>query len=57
MSKIVERLRKHFEEATQEELDREWEKLKHWNEIGPSIEEYIEGLKMWGLIKNENTIS
>ena len=57
MSKIVERLRKHFEEATQEELDREWEKLKHWNEIGPSIEDYIEGLKMWGLIKNENTIS
>jgi hypothetical protein len=50
---IAERLRKHFEEATQEELDREWEELKHWNEIGPTVDEYLENLKKYGLYPNE----
>lgn len=35
----------------------EEEKLKHWDEFGPTIKEYIEGLKMWGLIKDEDNIS
>lgn len=55
--KISEKLKKHFENISQEELDKEWDKLKHWNEFGPTIEEYKEGLKMWGLIKDENIIS
>ena len=53
MSKIVEQLRKHFEEATQEELDKEWEELKHWNEIGPTVDEYLENLKKYDLYPNE----
>ena len=53
MSKIVEQLRKHFEEATQEELDKEWEELKHWNEIGPTVDEYLENLKKYGFYPNE----
>lgn len=53
MSKIVEQLRKYFEEATQEELDKEWEELKHWNEIGPTVDEYLENLKKYGLYPNE----
>lgn len=53
MSSIVEQLRKHFEEATQEELDKEWEELKHWNEIGPTVDEYLENLKKYGLYPNE----
>ena len=53
MSKIAEQLRKHFEEATQEELDKEWEELKHWNEIGPTVDEYLENLKKYGLYPNE----
>lgn len=53
MSKIVEQLRKHFEETTQEELDKEWEELKHWNEIGPTVDEYLENLKKYGLYPNE----
>ena len=53
MSKIGEQLRKHFEEATQEELDKEWEELKHWNEIGPTVDEYLENLKKYGLYPNE----
>lgn len=50
---IAEQLRKHFEEATQEELDKEWEELKHWNEIGPTVDEYLENLKKYGLYPNE----
>ena len=53
MSKIVEQLRKYFEEATQEELDKEWEELKHWNEIGPTVDEYLENLKKYDLYPNE----
>ena len=57
MDDILKRLKEQLNSMTQEELDEEWEKLKHWNEFGQTIEEYIEGLKMWGLIKNENSIS
>ena len=36
-----------------EELDKEWEELKHWNEIGPTVDEYLENLKKYGLYPNE----
>lgn len=43
MKKIVEQVKKkYFEEATQEELDKAWEELKHWNEIVPTVDEYLE---------------
>ena len=53
MSKFAENLKKKFESMTQEELDQEWEKLKHYNEIGPSVEEYLENLKKVGLYPKE----
>ena len=53
MGKFSENLKKKFESMTQEELDQEWEKLKHYNEIGPSIEEYLENLKKYGLYPKE----
>ena len=53
MSSIVEQLRKHYEEATQEELDKIWEELKHWNEIGPTVDEYFDNLRKYGLYPNE----
>lgn len=49
MNSISERLRKHFEESTPEELQKEWNELKHWNEIGPTCDEYFESLKNYGL--------
>lgn len=46
---------------TQEELDAEWEKLKPYNEIGPTVDEYFEELKKYGLyskeLDNESNIS
>ena len=53
MGKFTENLKKKFESMTQEELDQEWEKLKHYNEIGPSVEEYLENLKKYGLYPKE----
>ena len=49
MGKIVEELKKKLASMTQEELDEEWEKLKQYNEIGPTIDEYFEELKKYGL--------
>lgn len=51
---ISESLRKHFENTLREELDKEWEELKHQNEIGPTCEEYFAWLKKYGLIKENN---
>ena len=51
---ISENLRKHFENTSKEELDREWEELKHWNEIGPTFEEYFAWLKETGLYPKKN---
>lgn len=51
---IFENLRKHFENTPKEELDREWEELKHWSEIGPDVDEYVALLKKYGLIKKNN---
>ena len=53
MGKFAENLKKKFDSMTQEELNNEWEKLKHYNEIGPSVEEYLENLKKAGLYPKE----
>ena len=61
MGKFAENLKKKFESMTQEEINQKWEKLKHYNEIGPSVKEYIKDLKKYGLypkdLDNESNIS
>ena len=53
MSKILEDLKKKLDSMTQEELDEEWERLKHYNEIGPTVEEYFENLKKCALLPKD----
>ena len=53
MGKIADALKKKFESMSQEELDAKWEELKHWNEIGPTCDEYFESLKKYGLYPKE----
>jgi len=36
---------------SQEKLDAEWENFKKYNDIGPTIDEYVDELKKWGLYK------
>lgn len=45
MSNVVERLRERLASMTEEEKQAEWEELKKWNDVGPTVEEYINGLK------------
>lgn len=51
---VSESLEKYFNETPQEQLDKDWEELKHWNDIGPDAREYIEFCKRLGENDNEN---
>lgn len=51
MSKIIDELKKKLDSMSQEELDAEWKKLKKYNMMGPTVDEYIEKLKKYGLYK------
>lgn len=61
MNKILEELEEKLNSMTQEELNAEWEELKKWNNVGPTVEEYFESLKEAGLypkeLNNESDIS
>lgn len=47
---LVEELKKHLASMTEEEKQKEWDELKKYN-FGPTVEEYIQNLKHWGLYK------
>lgn len=38
---MYEDLKKYFENTPKEQLDADWKELKHWNEIGTDVFEYI----------------
>lgn len=40
---ILEQLKYHLATTSREELDREYEELKHWNNVGPTVDEYLYG--------------
>ena len=42
--KYSERLKERLSNLTQKELDEKWERLKHYNKVGPNAREYIEEL-------------
>lgn len=45
MSKLLNSLIDYFDNTPQEQLDKDWEKLKEWENIGPSVKEYFKYLK------------
>lgn len=45
MGKLYDDLMKHFENTSQEELDKEWEEIKSLNDIGPDAIEYANWIK------------
>lgn len=47
MGKLADSMRRYFEETPQEILEREWDELKSFNEIGPDATEYIERVKSY----------
>lgn len=52
-SKLLKELEDHLNSMTQEELNAEWEELKELNNVGPTVEEYFEGLKKYGLLPKD----
>lgn len=40
MGRFSESLKRYFEETPKEQLDADWEEIKHLNEIGPDVIEY-----------------
>ena len=50
MESIFEDLKRHFEDTPKEELEKEFEELKEYNQIGPSADEVIK--EMWRLHRN-----
>lgn len=45
MGKLYDDLMKHFENTSQEELDKEWREIESLNEIGPDAIEYANWVK------------
>lgn len=53
MNNLLKELEDHLNSMTQEELDAEWAELEKWNNVGPTVDEYFEGLKKYGLYPKE----
>ena len=51
---LVNSLQKYLDNTSQEQLDKNWEKLKEWENVGPSVEEYINYLKENGFYHENN---
>mgnify|MGYP000905876420 FL=1 len=45
MGQILESLKRHYADTSQEALDKEWEELAYLNDIGPDVFEYAEEMK------------
>lgn len=42
MGELYDQLLSYFKNTPKEQLDKDWEEIKHWNEIGPDVEEWAE---------------
>ena len=38
---FVDELKEYFNSQTEEEKEREWQRMSEWNRIGPSVEEWL----------------
>lgn len=45
MSDIIKGFKEYLNNASEEQLKKDWEKYKHYNNIGPTIEEYLAMVK------------
>lgn len=57
MGNFAEKLKKYFESTPKELLDKEWEEMKHLNDIGPDVIEYTERLRNGGHLTAEEELN
>lgn len=43
--KFIDDLRNYFLNTSEEQLEKDWDEIKVFNNIGPSVEEYAEFIK------------
>ena len=41
MEKFVAQLNDYFQNTSQEQLDKDFEELREWNDVGSSVEDYL----------------
>ena len=42
MDSILEQLKNYFNNASPEQLKKDWDELNEWNKVGPTVDEYLE---------------
>ena len=42
---LLQKLEEYFRNTPKEQLDKDWEELKKYNEIGPDVDEYIKSVE------------
>ena len=47
MEKVYDKLKQYFNTTPKEQLQKDWEKLTKYNEIGPTVEEYLNYVKQY----------
>lgn len=43
---IVDQLREYLANSSEEQIEKDWKELEKWNEIGPTVDEYLRELPM-----------
>ena len=51
---ISDGLERHFKEMPKDDLEREWDEISQWNEIGPDAQEYVDYYKKESLVDGSN---
>lgn len=41
---FVDELKEYFNSQTEEEKEKEWQRMSEWNRIGPSVEEWLKSV-------------
>ena len=47
MEKVYDKLKQYFNTTPKEQLQKDWEELKKYNKIGPTVEEYLNYVKQY----------
>lgn len=47
MEKVYDKLKQYFNTTPKEQIQKDWEEIKKYNEIGPTVEEYLNYVKQY----------
>ena len=44
VNNFVDELKEYFDSQTEEEKEKEWQRMSEWNNTGPSVEEWLKSV-------------